>query len=108
MWQSAAPSGEHQWRGHVRRLDMNLYLAHLLEDRSLPPLLAAVVQAIGAELVGSDPALAQVLADANIASLLTPVSLLMEIARQRGWSATTARKPTWEAGMIDHIDGHCL
>jgi hypothetical protein len=93
------------WRGAVGRLDMTLYLAQLLADRRLPPLHRGVALAVGAEIAGTDPQLAQGLASLEVSDLVQPTPLLWDLAQCRGWSPREAASPRWSAGMVDELDG---
>ncbi len=63
----ALPPGEvtlavRRWRGEVDRLDMMLYLSHLLRDARMLRLHRKLAVAVGVELAGADPEVARVLA----------------------------------------------
>jgi hypothetical protein len=96
----------HVWRGVLDRIDIMLLLSHLLADRSLPRLFAKLWIAVGAELAGTDAALAIRLAAAELSTIFSPKALLEAVARERGWSARSeSGEAEWALGEADILDG---
>jgi hypothetical protein len=94
------------WRGIVRRIDMLLLFSQLLAARRLSLLCSEVWIAVGAELSGTDPALAARFAAVDLETTLEPEALLREVARERGWSRRPdSERPAWALGHEDLLDG---
>jgi hypothetical protein len=101
----------HRWEGVIGRLDMMLYVARQLERARLDPLFHELASFVLVEVSGSDPILADRLAEASIEQILDPLPLVLREAATRGWtgaathgsieSATTA----WARGMVDRLGG---
>lgn len=96
----------HVWRGIVSRLDMTLFFAHLLAERSIPPMHARLLNAVGVELAGTDAELAGRLANATLPAVLQPKNFLQEFARGRGWTPVGDDvSASWTLGDEDYFDG---
>jgi len=93
------------WRGQVDRLDMALYLAHILPQVGLSHLHRRLAVAVGVELAGTDPALARVLANDNSRWYTEPASVLASDATRRGW--VNAVDCEWHQGRSDDFEGVC-
>lgn len=99
-----------RWRGVVRRIDMLLYASRLVgqivDDDSVYHDLAV---AVTIEVAGSDPLVAERLADGRIERLLKPRGTVREIAAERGWSPARIESSiaegehvAWRRGMLNY------
>jgi hypothetical protein len=105
---AAEPAGElrltvRPWRGQVDRLDMALFLAHLLHETRLPALHRRLAVAVGVELAGTDQELARALAAEGTRWFVEPRPALERAARARGWEAATPLE--WRDGLCDDFEG---
>jgi hypothetical protein len=89
-----------RWGGYVDRLDMALYLSHMLPGSGLYKRIAVFV---GVEVAGYDKALAEVWASWDLKTMLAPMPALAAYARQRGWTPQTPL--TWLAGATSELEG---
>ena len=93
------------WRAIVDRLDMAMFVAHLLGRRPLTNLQRKLAVAVGVELASTDQLLAVELAQTDLSRLLTPLPLLQRFANVRGWTRVQVSRPQWEKGMVDDLEG---
>jgi hypothetical protein len=97
----------HPWRGVVNRLDMLLFTSNLFQDRRMPAFQKRVVTSVVANLALWDPAVAERFTSEDLEHILHPVSILQEIARERGWHPIAGKLPPclWSRGMVDLMEG---
>jgi hypothetical protein len=97
----------HAWRGVVNHLDMLLFTSNLFQDRRMPALQKRVVTSIVTNLALWDPAVAERFTAEDLEHILHPVSILQEIARERGWHpiADNPSPCLWSRGMVDLTEG---
>ncbi len=94
-----------RWEGFVRRIDMLLYLSRRFERSSVASAFRELAVTISVEIAGTDPMLADRLADASLDQILEPHDLLAELARERGWPTGGTWPPSWHRGSFDLRDG---
>lgn len=95
----------HRWEGVVRRFDMLVYVYRRLERSGIPRPFHDLAAAVAIEIAGTDPLLADRLAETTLERIIEPHALLAEVASERGWAAVLATKPDWHHGMTDRRDG---
>ena len=94
-----------RWWGVVGEIDLLLDLSLRADGRRMPALHRRLALAVACELSGTDAALARVLAELGLRQLLEPQEFLRAEAVRRGWDAAQARRPNWEDGLIDGVNG---
>lgn len=95
----------HPWAGRLDELDMQIWIAHLLRNAELSALERRARRVLAASLAGFDPILALRLAQLDLDALTNPVTVLEELAAERGWTQSDLNRPTWERGMTDFVGG---
>lgn len=93
--------GVHRWRGVLDRLDVMLFAAGMVRERTMPRLHRELVLALAVELGGTDPELVANLATLDVAAATSPAPALEAFAARRGWSAATT--VDWAQGTHDVI-----
>jgi hypothetical protein len=94
-----------RWWGVVGGIDLLLDLSLRADVGPMPALHRRLALAVACELAGTDAALARALAGLGLRQLLEPQEFLRADAARRGWNADRARRPNWEDGMIDGVNG---
>jgi len=94
-----------RWWGVVGGVDLRLDLSLRADGRPMPALHRRLALAVACELSGTDAALARALAGLGLRELLEPQEFLRAEAARRGWNAARARRPNWEDGLIDAVNG---
>jgi hypothetical protein len=95
-----------RWHGVVDRLDMQLYISsQKAHSRVANTLERNLIIAMGAEIAGTDPELANRLSKLPFNELLAPFETLKQVAKQRGWNEEQLSDPKWHLGMLDDIEG---
>jgi len=92
----------HEWRDCVSEMDMLLYCALSLQASSLPAAVRKLTAAVVAELALWDPGTAEALLAAEPWRCLSPLEVLVGIAKERGWTAQTPA--SWEGGTLERAD----
>jgi hypothetical protein len=97
----------HSWRGCVDLLDRFVFTAPLLQGKQMPDLQKRIVISILAHLALWDPSVSEYLARESLDTVCSPLPLLQEIAKERGWHRENEAllAPPWHAGMLDVVDG---
>lgn len=97
-----------RWDDCLRRTDMPLYSAFLVESRS-SSLETDLVAALVATLSGWDPDLCEFLAPLDLAELLAPQEKLLNFANQRGWfhhDSVQFDLSSWQLGLWQTVGGN--
>jgi hypothetical protein len=94
----------------VSPLDILLFTAQVMEGRGLTPLQQRTAVAIIAALAQWDPEVSVTLADLDLERLDSPVSVLSELATQRGWDPNEplTEIERWQRGMCDLVEGRAV
>lgn len=97
----------HHWRGAVNQLDALIFAAMHFREHPWTQLSKQIAICITAQLGLFDPSVAERLAHENLARILNPEPILLEIARERGWviESNELLPASWHLGMIDDMDG---
>jgi len=97
----------HYWRDAVDRLDMLLFTSSIFQEKRMPDLQKRVAISIIANIALWDPAVGERLVHEDLEKILSPVPILQEVARERGWypEDTNSDSWSWHRGMKDRIDG---
>ena len=98
---------QYHWRGVVSSVDMILFTARLLQERTWSILQKRVATSVIAGLALWDPEVCHRLAAADFKDVLKPKTTLKEIAAERKWSRHSHPLPRWQAwqeGMEDIVD----
>lgn len=99
------------WRGVVERLDMLLFVSHVINRGACHPLLQQTAIATVTELAGTDPSVAEFMAVRPLESQLDPLPALRDFGIARGWEEQTWRAcggdddVGWCRGVADELDG---
>jgi hypothetical protein len=94
----------HRWQGVISSLDMSLFVSQLLCLKQQSTIRTKIHSSLCSELAGSDPELAQYLANLNLPALVKPKEALIAYAKNKNWSADILKEPCWENGFCDKID----
>jgi hypothetical protein len=102
---SDAALAVHQWRDRLSELDLQIWVAQVIKNIEMNPLERRARRILAGALAAFDPALAAELASLALEKLTCPSDLLRKIAAERGWTGAAAESATWEAGIVDSVDG---
>lgn len=96
----------HRWDGYITPLDMQMYAAYLIRNRTFRNLERKLMYALLARLSGWDPTLLDALADSSVSELCSPETLLNTFAARRGWNSGVSdnREEAWARGMLQRFD----
>jgi hypothetical protein len=103
--ESAVALSVRRWWGVVGGVDLLLDLSMRADSRPMPALHRRLALAVACEISGTDAALARMLAGLDLRQLLEPQDVLRAEASRRGWTPAQARRPTWEDGLTDGVNG---
>jgi len=91
------------WKDAVRRLDMHLYAAQLLTNRSMSLLERELCTTMTREIAAWCPDVAEQMAEAGPQQSFQPIPILRCLAEQRQWTETTPA--SWSHGTLNYQYG---
>ncbi|NLX26718.1 MAG: hypothetical protein GXY61_12315 [Lentisphaerae bacterium] len=94
-----------KWNGFVDRMDLMLFLAGLSTNGGSDSCHQHLASAITVELAGNDVELALELSRTDLKTLMSPLSLLQNIANKRGWDEKALKTPDWVSGILEVFNG---
>lgn len=100
-------TAHHVWKNMVSYFDMLLFTLYCFQSKRIKGMEKKLAIAITASIALWDPLVAERLAEKKLETILEPLSLLQDIARERGWNNNDCKSEIsyWYKGMIDEIDG---
>jgi hypothetical protein len=100
------------WKSIVSRLDILLYASRRFRDQQrLNPIHEELAISVLGELSGTDPMVADRLAEEKFQTILKPIPILEEMAHEKGWhngfptNNSKSDEEYWRYGMLDIRDG---
>lgn len=98
-----------KWEGVIGQLDMLLYVSNLLEERAgWSPLQKKLAASVLTAVAKWDRQAADRLALESITSIMSPTDILVELARERGWTTDLPSYLQWSSGMKQQVEGRSV